>query len=151
MNKKFIGTVIVSLFAIAGLTSTGQIAFASHTSGAMLGQTGALVGYGGLLFGIVDVDTNGHITDVRLATDFLSPEGEVFEVWMVDGNAGASGYPLSLGQIFQDGTLDFSQHMVNSHTYTDIIVTLEPINDLDPKPAWSRTVAANLLAPPFGK
>ena len=31
------------------------------------------------------------------------------------------------------------------------MVTMEPRNDLDPKPAWSNAVGAYYLAPPFGK
>lgn len=114
-------------------------------------QIGVLVGYGGRIFGLVDISTNGHTTEVNIATDFLSPSGKVFEAWLVDGGGGASGYPLSLGQLFRSGTLKFDEHMVNAYTYTDLIITLEPVNDVDPGGAWSQTVAAYLLAPPFGK
>ena len=31
---------------------------------------------------------------------------------------------------------------MNAYTYTDIMVTVEPTDDKDPKPAWSQTVAA---------
>ena len=114
-------------------------------------QIGVLVGYGGQLFGLADISTNGHTTEVNIASDFLPPPGKIFEAWLVDGGGGASGYPLSLGQLFKSGTLKFNEHMVNAYTYTDLIVTLEPTNDLDPGGAWSQTVAAYLLAEPFGK
>ena len=114
-------------------------------------QTGVLVGYGGQLFGLVDISTNGRTTEVDIASNFLPPPGKVFEAWIVDGGGGASGYPLSLGQLFSSGTLKFNEHMVNAYTYTDLVITLEPANDLDPGGAWSQTVAAYLLAPPFGK
>lgn len=114
-------------------------------------QTGVLVGYGGQLFGLVDISTNGRTTEVNIASNFLPPPGKVFEAWIVDGGGGASGYPLSLGQLFSSGTLRFNEHMVNAYTYTDLVITLEPANDLDPGGAWSQTVAAYLLAPPFGK
>lgn len=114
-------------------------------------QTGVLVGYGGQLFGLVDISTNGRTTEVGIASNFLPPPGKVFEAWIVDGGGGASGYPLSLGQLFSSGTLKFNEHMVNAYTYTDLVITLEPANDLDPGGAWSQTVAAYLLAPPFGK
>jgi hypothetical protein len=41
--------------------------------------------------------------------------------------------------------------MVNAYTYTDVLVILEPVNDVDPGGAWYQTVSAYLLAPPFGK
>src|SRR5215208_5256782 len=75
-------------------------------------QTGVLVGYGGQLFGVTDISTNGHAIELNIATDFLPPPGKVFEAWLVDGGGGASGYPLSLGQLFASGTLKFNGHMV---------------------------------------
>lgn len=114
-------------------------------------QTGVLVGYGGQLFGVADISTNGNTIEVDIATDFLPPPGKVFEAWLVDGGGGASGYPLSIGQLFASGTLKFNEHMVNADTYTDLIITIEPVNDLDPGGDWSQTVGAYLLASPFGK
>ena len=70
---------------------------------------------------------------------------------MVDVNYAASGYPLSLGQISPDGTLTYNENLVYSRTYTDLVVTLKPQNDKDPKPAWSQSVAAYWMAPPFGQ
>jgi cellulase/cellobiase CelA1 len=75
----------------------------------------------------------------------------VFEAWLTDGNYAASGYPLSLGQFIRDGTLSYNENLVNSYTFTDITVTMEPRDDKDPKPAWSNAVGAYLLAPPFGQ
>ena len=124
---------------------------AQATSTTVQTQSGVLVGYGGQLFGLVDISTNGRTTEVNIATDFLPPPGKVFEAWLVDGGGGASGYPLSLGQLFTSGTLKFDEHMVNAYTYTDLIITVEPVNDLDPGGAWSQTVGAYLLASPFGK
>ena len=70
---------------------------------------------------------------------------------MVDGNYAASGYPLSLGQISPTGTLKYNENLVYAPTYTDLVVTLEPQNDKDPKPAWSQSVAAYWMGPPFGQ
>ena len=56
---------------------------------------------------------------------------------MVDGNYRASGYPLSLDQISPTGTLKYIESLVYSPTYTDLVVTLEPENDKDPKPLVS--------------
>lgn len=117
----------------------------------MFSQTGALIGYGGQIFGLADVSTNDHRTKVDVASNFLPPPGKVFEVWMVDGNYRASGYPLSLGQISPTGTLTYNENLVYSPTYTNLVVTLEPQNDKDPKPAWSQSIAAYWMAPPFGQ
>lgn len=114
-------------------------------------QSGALLGYGGQIFGLVDVSTNDHQTRINLASDFLPPAGKVFEVWMVDGNYAASGYPLSLGEISSGGTLRYNENLVYAPTYTDLVVTLEPQDDKDPKPAWSQSIAAYWLRPPFGQ
>jgi len=73
---------------------------------------------------------------------FLKQGG--FEAWIVDINYRAPDYTLSLGQFIKDRTLTFSENMVSSHTYTDIIVTIESRNNLDPKPAYSNAVGATI-------
>jgi hypothetical protein len=78
-------------------------------------------------------------------------QDKVFEAWLVDGNYAASGYPLSLGQFIKDGSLSYSENLVNAYTYTDIAITMEPKDDTDPKPSWSNQVGVYLLSPPFGK
>ena len=147
--KKATSVIVLSIIGAVILISTGggmKIANAVDYT-----QTGALVGYGGQIFGLVDVTTDGHKSQINVATDFIAPSGKTYEAWLVDGNYYASGYPLSLGQIDSSGNLKFSENMVNSFTYTDILVTVEPIDDKDPKPAWSYSVAAYWLAPPFGQ
>jgi len=141
--------IILSVTAALVLVSSGGVMVANAQ--VTYPQTGALVGYGGQIFGLADVTTDGHKTDINIATDYLPPSGKVYEAWLVDGNYYASGYPLSLGQLDAKGNLKFSENMVNSLTYTDIMVTVEPDNDKDPKPAWSQAVAAYYLAPPFGQ
>jgi hypothetical protein len=130
-------------YAQGNVTASSQPGFAS--------QSGALIGYGGQIFGLADISTNDHWTTINIASDFVPPAGKVFEVWMVDGNYAASGYPLSLGQISQTGTLKFYENLVYAPTYTDLIVTLEPQNDKDPKPAWSQAIAGYWMIPPFGQ
>ncbi|MCD6036585.1 MAG: hypothetical protein K0S67_469 [Nitrososphaeraceae archaeon] len=85
-------------------------------------QTGVVLGYGGQPFGLVDISTNGRTTEVSIATDFLPPPG-----------------------------IKYDEHLVNAYTYTDLIITVEPANDLDPGGAWAQTVGAYLLVSPFGK
>ena len=149
MKFSIIAVLITSVIGVALILLPFENAQATTTT--EQSQSGALVGYGGQLFGLVDISTNGRTTEVNIATDFLPPPGKVFEAWLVDGGGGASGYPLSLGQLFTSGTLKFDEHMVNAYTYTDLIITVEPVNDLDPGGAWSQTVGAYLLASPFGK
>ena len=149
MKIGIIAILITSIMGLSLISLPFENAQAANTK--QQTQTGVLVGYGGRLFGLVDISSNGQTTEVNIASNFQPPIGMIFEAWLVDGGGGASGYPLSLGQIFKSGTLKFNEHMVNAYTYTDVLVTLEPVNDVDPGGAWSQTVAAYLLAPPFGK
>jgi hypothetical protein len=91
------------------------------------------------------------VTSGSITSGFIAPSGKVFEVWMVDGNYRASGDPLSLDQISPTGTLRYIESLDYSPTYTDLVVTLEPENDKDPKPNCSQAVAAYWLAPPNGQ
>jgi len=58
---------------------------------------------------------------------------------------------LLMGEMSANGTLKYNENLVYAPTYTDVVVTLEPENDKDPKPAWSQSVAAYWLGPPFGQ
>lgn len=150
MKFSIIAVLITSVIGVALILLPFENAQATSTT--VQTQSGVLVGYGGQLFGLVDISTNGRTTEVNIATDFLPPPNSVFEAWLVDGGGGSSGYPLSLGQLFtSSGTLKYDEHLVNAYTYTDLIITVEPVNDLDPGGAWSQTVGAYVLATPFGK
>jgi hypothetical protein len=149
MKFSIVAVLITSVIGVTLISLPFENAQATSTTEQT--QTGVVVGYGGQPFGLVDISTNGRTTEVSIATDFLSPPGKVFEAWLVDGGGGASGYPLSLGQLFTSGTLKYDEHLVNAYTYTDLIITVEPANDLDPGGAWAQTVGAYLLVSPFGK
>jgi hypothetical protein len=154
INNKMLGVVVAAALTLSALVlalAPTTLQTANGQDGAMISQTGVLVGYGGSIFGLVNVDSNGHVIDIAASTNYVPQADHVFEAWLVDGNYAASGYALSLGQFIKDGTLTFNENMVNSNTYTDIIVTTEPRNDKDPKPAYSTTVAAYYLTPPFGQ
>ncbi len=151
-SMKLALVAVITVSVIAGLFLLNSQAMQANAQGNVtVSQSGALLGYGGQIFGLADVSTNDHLTKINIASDFLPPAGKVFEVWMVDGNYAASGYPLSLGQISPTGTLKYSENLVYAPTYTDLIVTLEPQNDKDPKPAWSQSVAGYWMIPPFGQ
>lgn len=49
----------------------------------------------------------------------------------------------------ENGTIDFSQNMVNPFTYTIFFITEEPRNDVDPNPATA--IAGIELKAPFGQ
>jgi hypothetical protein len=115
--------------------NTGDITAASE------GQS-----FGGEKMGTITVDSDGRRTNVSADINASPNEGNVFEGWLVD--AEGSGYKLSLGQ-FRNGTLDFSQYMVNPYTYKNFELTEEPAEDPDPNAAES--IAGYELQTPFGR
>jgi hypothetical protein len=141
--------VIAALSVVGISTSVSADAYAQAEQTKC--QTGALIGYGGIIFGLANVCTNGYTINVDLATDYIPASGKVFEAWLVDDYYGGSGYALSMGKISKSGTLEFQETMTNAKTYTDIVITLEPDNDLSPLAAWSDAVAQTWLLPPFGQ
>jgi hypothetical protein len=102
--------------------------------------------FGGEKMGTVTVDSDGRRTNVSADINTTPNEGNVYEGWLVD--AEGSGYKLSLGQ-FRNGTLDFSQYMVNPYTYKNFELTEEPAEDPDPNAAES--IAGFELQTPFGR
>ena len=102
--------------------------------------------FGGEKIGTLNIYSTGRRTNVSADLNASPGEGNVFEGWLVD--AGGSEYQLSLGQ-FRNGTLDFSQYMVNPYTYKNFEVTEEPAEDPDPNAADS--VAGFELQNPFGQ
>ena len=102
--------------------------------------------FGGEKMGTITVDSDGRRTNVSADMNTSPNEGNVYEGWLVD--AEGSGYKLSLGQ-FRNGTLDFSQYMVNPYTYKNFELTEEPAEDPDPNAAES--IAGSELQTPFGR
>ena len=102
--------------------------------------------FGGEKIGTVTVDSDGRRTNVSADINTTPNEGNVYEGWLVD--AEGSGYKLSLGQ-FRNGTLDFSQYMVNPYTYKNFELTEEPAEEPDPNAAES--IAGYELQTPFGR
>ena len=102
--------------------------------------------FGGEKMGTVTIDSDGRRTNVSADINTTPNEGNVYEGWLVD--AEGSGYKLSLGQ-FRNGTLDFSQYMVNPYTYKNFELTEEPAEDTDPNAAES--IAGYELQTPFGR
>ena len=129
----------------AGSGAQGQFPSAQQISGAITAAEGGEP-FGGQEMGTVSIDSTGRRTIVSADINDMPEEGNVFEGWLVD--AGGSEYKLSLGQ-FRNGTLDFSQYMVNPYTYKNFEVTEEPAEDPDPNAADS--IAGFELQDPFGK
>ena len=102
--------------------------------------------FGGEKMGTITVDSDGRRINVTADINASPNEGNVYEGWLVD--AEGSGYKLSLGQ-FRNGTLDFSQYMVNPYTYKNFELTEEPAEDPDPNAAES--IAGYELQTPFGR
>lgn len=145
---------IITVFVVVALILVGTssiLANAYAQSEPTKCQTGALIGYGGTIFGVANVCTNGYTINVDLATNYLPKEGWVFNAWLVDDSNEGSGYPLVMGKILDTGTLSFDEIQTNARTWTDIVVTLQPADSLSPLPSWSNSVAQTWLAPPFGQ
>jgi hypothetical protein len=148
MAKAIIGIFVMAALSLALASSVVTSAYAQESTKC---QTGALLGYGGTIFGLANVCTNGYTINVDLASNYLPQSGKVFEAWLVDNAGGGSGYALSMGKLLQSGKLSFNEIMNNAKTYTDIILTQEPNNDLSPLASWSNSVAQTWLIPPFGQ
>jgi hypothetical protein len=129
----------------AGSGAQGQLPSGQQMSGPITAAEGGEP-FGGQQIGTVSIDTTGRRTTVGADINDMPGEGNVFEGWLVD--TGGSGYKLSLGQ-FRNGTLDFSQYMVNPYTYKNFEVTEEPAEDPDPNAADS--MAGFELPSPFGR
>jgi len=113
-------------------------------------QTNALIGYGGSIFGLANVCTNGNKINIDISTNYVPQSGKVFEAWLIDDGYKGSGYFLSMGKLLNSGILNFNQVMNNATTYTDIVITQEPAGDLSRLASWSNSVAQTWLLPPFG-
>lgn len=151
MRLSVIAGFILAALALLLASSFLVKAYAqSAQSEPMKCQTGALIGYGGTIFGLSNVCTNGYNIDVDLTTNYIPQSGKVFEAWLVDDLSKGSGYALSMGKFLNSGTLRFHEIMNNAKTYTDIVITQEPASDLSPLASWSNALAQTWLIPPFG-
>lgn len=151
MRLSVIAAVMLTTLALLVVSSVLVKAYAqSAQTKPIKCQTGALIGYGGTIFGLADVCTNGNLIDVDITTNYIPQPGKVFEAWLVDDLSKGSDYALSMGKILNSESLRFQEVMNNATTYTDIVVTQEPAGDLSPLPSWSNAVAQTWLLPPFG-
>ena len=140
-----VAVILITAGEIPTILFQGQMAEAQQVSGDITAASGGEP-FGGEKVGTISIDSTGRRTNVSADINDSPGEGNVFEGWLVD--AGGSGYKLSLGQ-FRNGTLDFSQNMVNPYTYKNFEVSEEPAEDPDPNAADS--MAGFELPSPFGR
>ena len=103
-------------------------------------------GFGTDKLGTLTIDSNNNTLDVSANLIVTPKQDKVFEGWLVQ--ADGSNYKLSLG-VVDGNSLKFSENMVNPYTYTQFIITEEPIGDADPNAAG--TYGGAELKPPFGQ
>jgi len=96
--------------------------------------------------GTFSIDAQNKTLDVSINMTATPKQDKVFEAWLVD--ADGSNYKLSLGAL-TGNSLNTSDHMVNPYTYTEFIITEEPIDDVDPNAAG--TYGGAELQAPFGR
>jgi len=103
-------------------------------------------GFGTEKIGTLSIDVQEKTIDTSVNMTAVPKQDKVFEAWLVD--ADGSNYKLSLGAL--DGnSLNTSDHMVNPFTYTEFIITEEPVDDVDPNAAG--TYGGAELQAPFGR
>ena len=103
-------------------------------------------GFGTEKIGTLSIDVQEKTIDTSVNMTAVPKQDKVFEAWLVD--ADGSNYKLSLGTL--DGnSLNTSDHMVNPFTYTEFIITEEPVDDVDPNAAG--TYGGAELQAPFGR
>jgi hypothetical protein len=103
-------------------------------------------GFGTEKLGTLTIDAQNKTLDISANITATPKDDKVFEAWLVD--ADGSNYKLSLGAI-EAGSLKTSEHMVNPYTYTEFIITEEPLDDADPNAAG--TYGGSDLQSPFGQ
>ena len=143
MLSNKISILLVSLVLVIG------VIYAPVGYGQVTDLTGVIIGQQADVFGLVDIASDGHKLDISGVVNYVPPEGKVFEVWLYDGNYGASLYPWSVGMVKDDGTFDSKSTQVNAYTYTDLFITMEPKDDKDPKPDYSKQVGIYPLDVPY--
>lgn len=139
--------LLAVVFGAIGLVSAGVLAPAA-TGRAFQGDLTAPANgapFGGDVVGSYRIDVRGERTMIHAEVVLQAPDGYTFEGWLVDLQ---TGYKLSLGEL-EHGTLKFQERMVNPWTYGILVITREPVGDLDPNPATP--VAGALLPSPFGQ
>lgn len=138
-------TLMIGIITIAGVFSSAG--FVSGQQALDLKTPGGNEAFGGDSKGSVSLVPKEHTVNIVANMSTPPKEGKVFEGWLAD--AGGSDYKLSVGEFSKNGTLQFTETLVNPYTYTQFLVTEEPFEDPDPNAA--SVIAGAELVSPFGQ
>jgi hypothetical protein len=143
INISLFGIVIATIFSMTlGLQSTNAEPMTMDINKAK--DPGP--GFGTEKIGTLSIDTQNKTLDISVNMTATPKQDKVFEAWLVD--ADGSNYKLSLGSL-EGNSLKVSDNMVNPYTYTQFIITEEPVDDVDPNAAG--TYGGAELQAPFGQ
>jgi hypothetical protein len=143
INISLFGIVIATIFSMTlGLQSTNAAPMTMDINKAK--DPGP--GFGTEKIGTLSIDTKNKTLDISVNMTATPKQDKVFEAWLVD--EGGSNYKLSLGSLVGN-SLKVSDNMVNPYTYTQFIITEEPVDDADPNAAG--TYGGAELQAPFGQ
>ena len=143
INISLFGIVIATIFSMTlGLQSTNAEPMTMDINKAK--DPGP--GFGTEKIGTLSIDTQNKTLDISVNMTATPKQDKVFEAWLVD--ADGSNYKLSLGSLVGN-SLKVSDNMVNPYTYTQFIITEEPVDDVDPNAAG--TYGGAELQAPFGQ
>jgi len=143
INISLFGIVIATIFSMTlGLQSTNAAPMTMDINKAK--DPGP--GFGTEKIGTLSIDTQNKTLDISVNMTATPKQDKVFEAWLVD--ADGSNYKLSLGALVGN-SLKVSDNMVNPYTYTQFIITEEPVDDADPNAAG--TYGGAELQAPFGQ
>ena len=78
------GNTAILLMIVVGLTIASFSFENVQAQNPTKCQTNALIGVGGVIFGVANVCTDGYTINVDLATNYLPKEDWVFNAWLVD-------------------------------------------------------------------
>ena len=143
INMSLFGIVIATILSMTlGLQSTNAEPMTMDINKAK--DPGP--GFGTEKIGTLSIDTKNKTLDISVNMTATPKQDKVFEAWLVD--ADGSNYKLSLGALVGN-SLKVSDNMVNPYTYTQFIITEEPVDDVDPNAAG--TYGGAELQAPFGQ
>jgi hypothetical protein len=143
INMSLFGIVIATILSMTlGLQSTNAEPMTMDINKAK--DPGP--GFGTEKIGTLSIDTKNKTLDISVNMTATPKQDKVFEAWLVD--ADGSNYKLSLGSLVGN-SLKVSDNMVNPYTYTQFIITEEPVDDADPNAAG--TYGGAELQAPFGQ
>lgn len=146
MKRVKVSLLLIAIAAIFSMTSHLDQAAAAPVTMDINKAKDPGPGFGTEKIGTLTIDAQNKTLDISANMTAMPKGDKVFEAWLVD--ADGSNYKLSLGAI-EGGSLKTSEHMVNPYTYTEFIITEEPLDDTDPNSAG--TYGGAELQAPFGQ